>query len=386
MNKNNRHITPLGRFKKLMAIAVGIAGFVYLHSGLRMWQNTPQPPAANQSEIQISFEDKDISPRPLSTTPQKLSFEEYCRRNPISTCWNHQKPEDFLYQEEADAPTAVLKSEEFAPELLEEPADIEATYEEELPEDVIEASDVYTSKIYSLHIVPERKPPYFETPVIAVVIDDMGISLKRTADIVSLQAPLTSSFLTYGRRLSEQVENARRAGHEIMIHVPMEAKGNIDEAPDVLTTAMNAEEIKRRLRIMLDKFDNVKGVNNHMGSRLTEDKERMNAVMQVLHDQKLFFLDSKTSAASRAEEAAAANGVAYAHRHVFIDNNNDKIYILGQLKKAENIALKNGYAIAIGHPKSQTYEALKEWLPALNDKNIRLVPLSRIIRVLHPRS
>ncbi len=384
MNNHNRHTPFPKRFKKLTVFAAGVVFLFCFAFNYDAQIPEPQQPEG-QNEITISFAEKAESPKPLSGTPQKLSFEEYCRRNPISICWNQQKPEDFLYREDADAPTAVLKSEEFVPNLLDESADIETTYEEELPEDIIEASDVYTSKIYSLHIVPERKPPHFETPTIAVVIDDMGISLKRTADIISLQAPLTSSFLTYGRRLSEQVENARRSGHEIMIHIPMEAKSNIDEAPDVLTTAMNKEEIKHKLQIMLNKFDNVKGVNNHMGSKLTEDKERMNVVMQVLHENNLFFLDSKTSAASQAEDAAAANGVAYAHRHVFIDNNNDKTYILGQLKKAENIALKNGYAIAIGHPKTQTYAALKEWLSSIDNKNLHLVQLSRIIEILNHR-
>lgn len=387
MNNPNRHTPPLGRFKKLAAVAVGIAGLLYLDHGLNLQRAPlPQLPETEQSEIVISFAEPDGTPKPLTATPQKLSFKEYCRRNPISTCWNQQKTEDFLYQEE-NAPVAVMASEEFSPELWEkeEAANIEAAYEEQLPDDIIDASDVYTSKIYGMHIIPDRKPPHFETPVIAVVIDDMGISLKRTADIASLKAPLTVSFLTYGRRLSEQVENSRRAGQEIMIHVPMEAKSNIDVAPDVLTTAMSKDEIKRNLSVMLGKFDNVQGINNHMGSKLTEDKERMAAVMEVLKQNNMFFLDSKTSAGSHAEEAAAETGVAYAHRHVFIDNNNDKKYILGQLQKAEQIALKNGYAIAIGHPKSQTFEALKEWLPALNGKKVRLVPLSQIVRVLHPQ-
>lgn len=387
MNNPNRHTPPLGRFKKLAAVAVGIAGLLYLDHGLNLQRAPlPQLPETEQSEIVISFAEPDGTPKPLTATPQKLSFKEYCRRNPISTCWNQQKTEDFLYQEE-NAPVAVMASEEFSPELWEkeEAANIEAAYEEQLPDDIIDASDVYTSKIYGMHIIPDRKPPHFETPVIAVVIDDMGISLKRTADIASLKAPLTVSFLTYGRRLSEQVENSRRAGQEIMIHVPMEAKSNIDVAPDVLTTAMSKDEIKRNLSVMLGKFDNVQGINNHMGSKLTEDKERMAAVMEVLKQNNMFFLDSKTSAGSHAEEAAAETDVAYAHRHVFIDNNNDKKYILGQLQKAEKIALKNGYAIAIGHPKSQTFEALKEWLPALNGKKVRLVPLSQIVRVLHPQ-
>ena len=376
--------SPHSRIKKLIIYTVCIIGLLYIYTGIRLFHKDSEQQKAAQTEITISFSEKRDDVRPLNSTPQKLSFEEYCRRNPISTCWDQQKPEDFLYQEDIDTPVAIMPQEEFSPELLEDATNIEATYEEDLPEDIIEASDVYTSKAYSLHIIPERKPPHFPTPSLAIVIDDMGISLKRTADISSLRAPLTSSFLTYGHKLAEQIQVARNSGHEIMVHVPMEAKSNIDVAPDVLTTSMTPTEIQQKLISMLDKFEQIKGINNHMGSKLTEDKQRMDAVMEILYNRGLFFLDSKTSANSHAEESASAHNVAYAHRHVFIDNNNDKAYILSQLKKAENIALRNGYAIAIGHPKSQTYAALKEWLPSLPEKGIELIPLSKIIYTLHP--
>lgn len=265
---------------------------------------------------------------------------------------------------------------------------LDRIYEEELPDDVIDeqktVTHVTTTNIKDIKIVPQPKPLYFgKKPVIAIVIDDMGISQQRTRDITSLKAPLTASFLTYSRNLDQQVINAKKAGHEIMIHVPMEAQKRQDEAPDVLTTLMSGEEIKTRLENMLEKFDGVKGINNHMGSKLTEDETRMEAVMEVLKEKKLFFLDSKTSANSKAENAAKNQQVAYAHRHVFLDNNNDKAYILKQLGLVEKLAAKNGYAIAIGHPKSHTYEALKEWLKSLDKKNIKLVPLSKIVDVLN---
>lgn len=260
-------------------------------------------------------------------------------------------------------------------------------YEEKLPDDIIRPNGKTDIKqTVKSNIVPAQKPDFLKRPHIAVVIDDMGISARRTADIASLQVPLTASFLTYSRNLEAQIETSRRAGQEIMIHVPMEAQSNADVAPDVLTTAMTTEEIKNNLEIMLAKFKDVKGINNHMGSKLTEDKERMLAVMEVLKKYGLFFLDSKTSAKSRVEEAAAESGIAYAHRHVFIDNENEKNYILKQLHKAEKIALRNGYAIAIGHPKSQTYIALKEWLPRLEEKNIVLTPLSEIVKALNPKA
>lgn len=130
-----------------------------------------------------------------------------------------------------------------------------------------------------------------DKPLIAVVIDDMGINRKRTLDIISLKAPLTSSFLTYGQTLDKFAANAESAGHEIMIHAPMEPKVKADLAPDTLMTDMSEEQIEKRFEDMLAKFNNIKvsGINNHMGSKFTEDKERLGYVMNILKQRGMFF-------------------------------------------------------------------------------------------------
>ncbi len=220
-----------------------------------------------------------------------------------------------------------------------------------------------------------------EKPLIAVVIDDMGINRKRTLDIISLKAPLTSSFLTYGQTLDKFAANAESAGHEIMIHAPMEPKVKADLAPDTLMTDMTEEQIEKRFEDMLAKFNNIKvsGINNHMGSKFTEDKERLGYVMNILKQRGMFFLDSKTTASSKGKELAEVDGVDYAARDVFLDNENDYAYIMSQLEKTEKIARKKGFAVAIGHPKSQTYLALKDWLKTLPDKGVKLVHVSEIV-------
>ena len=173
-------------------------------------------------------------------------------------------------------------------------------YEEKLPDDIIDEQHKEKSKKNKdnkdIDIIPAKKTLYSDDKkFVVIVIDDMGISLKRTADIISLKAPITSSFLTYGRKLDEQIQSSIQSGHEIMVHVPMEAQNAVDVAPDVLTTQMSLSEIKNNLLEMLKKFKNIKGVNNHMGSKLTEDYGRMKAVMGVLKEHRLYFLDSKTS-------------------------------------------------------------------------------------------
>ncbi len=269
-------------------------------------------------------------------------------------------------------------------------------YEEDLPDNIIE-DDLHTSpagtdnnthhssrNIRDINIDLRHKPRYFgPQPVIAVVIDDMGVNVNRTRDIISLQAPLTSSFLTYGPKLQQQMDEARAAGHEIMAHVPMEPHKNLYTAPDGLTTGMSDEELKKNFRKMLKKFPDIKGINNHMGSKFTENTQKMSDIMEILQEHHLFFLDSKTTPKSVGKKTAAQYGVDYAHRHVFLDNDNNKAYILKQLAATERIARKNGYAVAIGHPKSQTYNALKEWLPTLQKKGIKIVHMSDIVKVLN---
>ena len=243
-------------------------------------------------------------------------------------------------------------------------------YEEKLPKNV-------HPKISGIKIEVSRKPPYFgREPVIAIVIDDMGVSHRRTANISSLDYPLTSSFLTYASNLRPQIAAAERAGHEIIAHLPMEPKASMNVSPDVLTVKMNEKQVAEGLNGMLD-------VNNHMGSRFTEDAERMDVVMKELEKRGLFFLDSKTTPHSAGEKAAKDNRVRYVSRNVFLDNEDKFDYVMRQLRQTEAIARKNGYAVAIGHPKEQTYNALKVWLPTLKSRNLRLVHLSEIVKALN---
>lgn len=351
--------------------------------------------------VQVSDSEQEKSASSEMLSPEVSAYDLFCQNVADDSCIGAKRAEA------SDEPKIILMDTgEMDEELKERISSVVANgtttdfhiedvsklldrlYEEDLPDDIIEPvkKSAARDKTKNMHIIPARKPTYFgKEPAVVIVIDDMGISQKRTADIVSLKYPLTTAFLTYGRNLEQQIQNSVAAGQEIMLHTPMEPFSKAEVAPDVLTTKMTNAEIQQNLKIMLKKFPNIRGINNHMGSKLTEDYGRMKAVMAVLKERGLFFLDSKTSPKSRAEKAAADAGIQYAHRHVFLDNSNDKAYVLGQLAKAESLARKNGYVIAIGHPKTETYAALKEWLPKLKKKGLQLVHLSRVIDVLHPR-
>lgn len=221
--------------------------------------------------------------------------------------------------------------------------------------------------------------------VIALIIDDMGVD-RRSKDIVALEPPLTLAYLPYANNLKEQTRQARARGHELMIHVPMEPMGNDDPGPNVLTTTMSDEEFMAALNGAFESFDGYVGINNHMGSKLTQNVRAMKMVMQELKDHNLLFIDSKTTPSSVAARVAAGFGVTYGSRDIFIDHNNDMASIRASLEKLEDHAYANGSAIAIGHPRENTVKALQEWLPTLKDKGLTIVPVSQLVRKTMPAS
>ena len=218
-----------------------------------------------------------------------------------------------------------------------------------------------------------------ERPAIALVIDDLGFNRRAAAAINRLSGPLTLAFLPYAPKLDEQTRAARAAGHELLVHVPMEPGGREWPGPDALTSELAPAELITRLRSQLRSFRGFVGINNHMGSLLTTDPERMAILMAELRRLGLLFLDSRTSPQSVAARAAAHLGVPHAERDVFIDNDLGHASVLRQLERAERIARFHGHAVAIGHPHDVTLEALKTWLPKLETRGIALVPISAIV-------
>lgn len=220
-------------------------------------------------------------------------------------------------------------------------------------------------------------------PMIAIVIDDLGLDRRRSARIVELRGPLTLSFLPYAQDLPTQTAQGRAKGHELLVHVPMEPVGaNYDPGPEsnLLKVGLTAGEIRARLERDLAQFSGFVGVNNHMGSKFTADRAGMRVALAELHDRGLLFLDSRTSAQSVGAEVAREIGLPFAERNVFLDNVPSLQAVDDQLEKVEAYARQYGHAIAIGHPHDGTIEALAVWLPTLEAKGFALAPLSAIVK------
>ena len=218
-------------------------------------------------------------------------------------------------------------------------------------------------------------------PMIAIVFDDLGIDKSRTKRVIELPSPLTLSFLPYANNLGVQLKAARKAGHEIWMHVPMEPRTPaIDPGPQVLLTGSSPSEIKENLAWNLDRFDDYVGINNHMGSRFTEHLAEMHVVMEELHRRGLAFLDSVTSDQSQAELAATTAEVDFATRNIFIDHKDNLNMIRIQLEKTKNLARKKGHAIAIAHPRDKTLKVISSWFNQADQANFLFVPVSALLQ------
>jgi len=216
----------------------------------------------------------------------------------------------------------------------------------------------------------------------------MGVDQEASQQVIDLPAPLTVSFLPQAERLKRQAVAARMAGHELMAHIPMEPLDlGYDPGPNYLGNNLSRDELRSRLRSHLELFGfGIVGINNHMGSRFTTNSEGMQVVMAELLERKMLFLDSRTIRETVGARTAAAFGLPFALRDVFLDHKGspearlEVDQIQEQLRRTERIARMKGSAIAIGHPHPETVAALRAWIPEALKRGIALVPLTEVVR------
>lgn len=227
---------------------------------------------------------------------------------------------------------------------------------------------------------PPAGPPAAD-PVIALVLDDMGHNMETVRRAAALPAPMTLSFLPYVQDAPRRVAVAREAGKEIFLHMPMEPESaGFDPGPRAIRAGQPAATVRASLLWALAQVPGAVGVNNHMGSRATADMEAMRAVMEVLRERDLIYVDSWTSPRSVAEEAARQAGILFGGRDVFIDNEREPAAIRRQLAAAERLARRRGTAIVIGHPHTVTLEVLERWIPEARARGVRFAELGTVVR------
>ena len=208
---------------------------------------------------------------------------------------------------------------------------------------------------------------------LVLIIDDLGYDRAAAEALLALPFPLTVSVIPHLPLSAEVAEEAYRRGEQVMLHLPMQSIARDVKQEDVeLRPGMNAAQVDSMLAGMLATVPHAAGVNNHEGSLATSDTALMQALMPSLQERGLFFIDSRTSAATVAYDTAEKFGVAAASRKVFLDDVPARGAILAQLDLAARDAQRYGFAIAIGHPRPDTIAALRAEVPRIEARGIRL--------------
>ncbi|MFH1006223.1 MAG: divergent polysaccharide deacetylase family protein [Candidatus Latescibacterota bacterium] len=218
---------------------------------------------------------------------------------------------------------------------------------------------------------------------IAILLDDFGTQkAKRIEAFCRIPQRLTLSVFPNGQRSGEIAEAVHQSGHQVMIHLPMEPHEYPDTDPgeDAIYVRQSAEEVRGRTKTAIGTVPHAVGLNNHMGSRATEDEQVMQAVLGEVKRNKLFFIDSYTSGKSVALAVAKGMPVPCAKRDVFLDHEDDPQAIRTALAKLANLAVQNGSALGIGHPRLHTLNVLKEELPKLERQGFQFVWASELAR------
>ena len=222
--------------------------------------------------------------------------------------------------------------------------------------------------------------PDLNQPAISIIIDDMGYRLKSGHRAVKLPGALTYSFLPHAPHVISLSKQAHEQNKEIMLHLPMESEGGKKLGPGGLTECMTEKKFVKVLESSIESIPHVSGFNNHMGSLLTKSQHWMTKLMrEVATDKNLFFVDSKTTSHSIALKVARTEGLKSIQRDIFIDHEESEVFIHKQLKKLIRKAQRKGTALAIAHPKKITLSILEKWLPELEAKGVKLVPVSTLI-------
>jgi polysaccharide deacetylase 2 family uncharacterized protein YibQ len=217
---------------------------------------------------------------------------------------------------------------------------------------------------------------------LAIVVDDMGSSVQEARSLASIGVPINFAIIPGLRYDREVADFATGQGIEILLHMPMQPK----EYPkrrlesNGLLLEQSDGELRNRLNSYLEILPQAAGANNHMGSGFTENSEKMRVVLGALKENKLFFLDSITTPLTVGPKIAAELGMRHARRDVFLDNEQNEVYIRGQIAQAVKRARKTGQAIAICHPHPQTISTLMKILPTLGQQGVVLVNISQIIK------
>lgn len=251
------------------------------------------------------------------------------------------------------------------------------------------ADDVLTLNAADTIPVPELLPPralkrvaaqpLIQGKTLVIIIDDLGNNLRQGKATAALPGKVNMAVLPYTPHGVTLAKQGHRAGKEILLHAPMSNLGNLPLGPGALTPELSEQEFKSTLAANIRHVPHIRGINNHMGSDLTQRSRQMNWVMQELNEQQLYFVDSRTSGKSIAAATASQHGIPHLTRHVFLDNERNTAAIARRFREVLQAVDNQGLAVAIGHPYPETIDFLQRVLPLLHQRGIKLAYVSEVL-------
>jgi len=235
---------------------------------------------------------------------------------------------------------------------------------------------------YRLLFQPPAPPTAGQRPQLAIIMDDLGRDLGVAREMLALDLQVTFAILPDTSHASQIATLAHRRGREVIVHIPMEPQGYpaVDPGKGALFTNLGADEIRRRFLGYLDRIPYAVGGNNHMGSKFTMDVDGMRSVLQVMKEEGLFFVDSRTTGGSVAMQEARRLAIPGISRDVFLDNVAEVEPIVTELHRLVKLARERGVAVGICHPYPATVKALSREIGFLQASGVDLVPVSRLVR------
>ena len=232
-----------------------------------------------------------------------------------------------------------------------------------------------------LALLVMASPASYAETTISIIIDDMGDRLTLGRRAVNLPGVMTYAFLPHAPHSKSLAEKAYEQNKQVMLHQPMAAQSHRKLGRGGLNESMTAEQMNKILNENLASVPHAEGINNHMGSLLTQQKAMMEMFMQTLAQRgNLFFVDSRTTSASVALQEARESGVASTTRDIFLDHTKSVDVINKQIDALIEKAKRKGHALAIGHPYLETLEVLEARIPLLQEQGINMVKASDYIQ------
>lgn len=321
----------------------------------------------------------EFIPTPIDFTSEK-SFEAPSYIDPFLTPLTPRSQEESL-QTLWEKTFPKIPTQAPITDTIEQPS-LESLLPPELPLDLPSESPLEPSletNPDSEIVIEEVPEPSVEPkeilPVVTIVIDDLGYSREGMQSSLELPSEVTLAILPSTPFAEKTALASAKQSRTIILHAPMENTRKLELGPGGLYTNMEEEEFKKVLSQSISSIPGITGVNNHMGSLLTQDTERMQWVMEILQPLGLFFIDSVTSGQSVAYSEAQAMNITTVKRNVFLDNIRSEDAIHKQFERLIKIAKKDGAALAIGHPYPSTMDYLLKRLPQLEQEGIKLISI-----------